>query len=114
MRQWWLAIAPGPRFTRAMLMSEAGKCVLRARLPYGPGHPLAVQRLREALSLWRGGLVHVVLAVEEKDVFCATPPPWQAALEVLTPPCLYKIVFAESLRSDSDMRRQLKAWLADA
>jgi hypothetical protein len=111
MRQWWLAIAPGLGFTRVELMSDAGKSVLRARLPHGPEHPLAVQRLAEALSLWFGEMVHIVLAVDGVESRCATGHTlrWQGALEQLTRPPLYKIEFAQQFESDADMHRQLKA-----
>jgi hypothetical protein len=105
MRRWWLAIAPGLRFTRVVLMNAAGKSVLQARLPHGPEHPLAVQRLSEALSLWCGEAVHVVLAVDGLGCLCATSHTrhWQAALELLTSPSVYKIEFAEAFQSDADM-----------
>lgn len=114
MRRWWLAIAPGLRFTRVVLMNEVGKSVLRARLPCGPEHPLAVQRLSEALSLWCGDPIHVVLAADGPASLCAAGHTrrWQAALEPLTSPPLYKLEFAEAFHSYADMHRQLRARMA--
>jgi hypothetical protein len=111
MRRWWLAIAPGPRFTRVVLMNEAGKSVLRGRLPHGPKHPEAVQRLSEALGMWCGGTVHVVLAVDGQGAFCFTRR-WLAAFDQLTRPPAYKIEFAKALLADrtdfADVKRCLK------
>jgi hypothetical protein len=114
MRRWWLAISPGLRFTRVLLMSDAGKRVLQARLPYIPEHPLAVQRLGEALTLWCGTPVHVVLAVDGLGACCITyhTHHWRTALELLTHLPLYKVEFAEAFQSDADMHRQLKALMA--
>jgi hypothetical protein len=117
MRRWWLAIAPGPRFTRVVLMNEVGKSVLLARLPHGPKHPQAVQRLSEALGLWCGGMVHVVLAVDGPGAFCFTPQ-WLAALDQLTGPAPYKIEFAKALLADrtdfADVQRRLRAQMRRA
>jgi hypothetical protein len=115
MRGWWLAIAPGPRLTRVVLMNDAGKSVLRARLPHGPMHPAAVGRLSDALGLWCGGVVHVVLAVEGPGAFCATEE-WLATFDQLSRVPLYKIEFAKPLCADredfADIRRRLKARIA--
>jgi hypothetical protein len=115
MRRWWLAIAPGPRLTRVVLMNDAGESVLQGRLPHGPRYPEALQRLSEALWLWCGGALHVVLAADSPDAFCATEE-WLAAFEQLTRPCLYKIEFAKPLLADredfADIRRRLKARIA--
>jgi hypothetical protein len=111
MRRWWLAIAPGPRYTRVVLMSEKGKVRLRARLPHGPRHPQALQRLSEALALWCGP-VHVVLAVDGPGAFCITRR-WFAVFDQLTRDPLYKIEWAKPSLEDradfGDLERRLRA-----
>ncbi len=42
----WMAITPGGLRTRVMVMNEAGKTVVLARLPQGPAHPQALAELR--------------------------------------------------------------------
>jgi hypothetical protein len=117
MRQWWLAIAPGPRLTRVVLMNDAGESVLRGCLPHGPMHPAAVQRLSDALGLWCGGIVHVVLAVDGPGAFCATDE-WLTAFDQLTRAPLYKIEFDKPLSADRedfrDIYRRLKARITRA
>lgn len=111
MRQWWLEIAPGPRWTRVVLMSDTGKIRLRARLPHGPRYPEALKSLIEALGLWCGGLVHVVLAVDGPGAFCATRR-WTKAFEHLTRLPHYKIEFCKAPLEDradfADIQRQLR------
>jgi hypothetical protein len=115
MRRLWLAMAPRPQFTRVMLMNESGKSLLRAHLPFSPENPLAVQRLSEALTLWHGNRVHVVLAVDAlADFYTTHLSDWQAALELLTGAALYKLELLDAFQSDADMHRQLKAAIARA
>jgi len=93
-------------------MSEKGKIRLRARLPHGPHHPEAVQRLSEALSLWCGVHIHVVLAVDGPDAFCATRR-WLAVFDHLTRDRIYKIEWAKAILEDrmdfADVLRRLRA-----
>jgi hypothetical protein len=111
MSQWWLAIASSLQFTRVQLMSEAGKSVLRTRLPQGPQHPQTVPFLAEALSPRCVEPLHVVLAVDGPGSLCAAccTHRWQAALDLLTRLPLYKIEYRQAFPSDADMCRQVKA-----
>ena len=61
MQRMWMAITPGPLLTRVVVMDGACQTLLQARLPHGPRHPQALQRLCEAMALWCGQEVHVVL-----------------------------------------------------
>jgi hypothetical protein len=96
-------------------MNDAGQSVLQGRLPHGPKYPEAVQRLSEALGLWCGSPIHVVLAVEGPGAFCVTNR-WLAAFEHLTRHPLYKIEFGKALLADredfADLQRRLKARIA--
>ncbi|HZF24918.1 MAG TPA: hypothetical protein VEZ88_01560 [Steroidobacteraceae bacterium] len=104
MHQLWMAVTPGPVRTRVVVMDEAGKSVLLARLPHGPRHPQALQRLSEALALWCGGPLRVVLAVDGPEAFCITRR-WFATFEHLTRPPLYEIEFVQALPPPEDEAR---------
>ena len=116
-RQLWMAITPGALRTRVVVMDEAGRNVLQARLPHGPRHPQALQRLSEAVALWCGGPLtplRVVLAVEGPGAFCMTRR-WFAAFEHLTRRPLYQIEFVPALPPPddeagfTDVRQMLRA-----
>lgn len=100
----WMAVTPGPLRTRVVVMNEAGKSVALARLPHGPSHPQALSRLSEALAMWCGGPVRVVLAVEGPEAFCITRR-WFATFEQLTRRPLIEIEFAEALPAPEDEGR---------
>lgn len=100
-RRLWMAITPGPVRTRVVVMNEAGKSVALARLPHGPSHPQALQRLSEALAMWCGRPVRVVLAVEGPEAFCITRR-WFATFERLTRRPLTEIEFAAALPPPED------------
>jgi hypothetical protein len=114
MQQLWMAVTPGPRLTRVVVMNEAGKSVLKARLPHGPRHPQALQRLSAALALWCGVPVRVVLAVDGPEAFCITRR-WFATFDQLTRRPLYAIEFVAALPPPddearfADVRRMLRA-----
>jgi len=97
----WMAVTPGPLRTRVVVMNKAGKSVALARLPHGPCHPQALQRLSEALAMWCGRPVRVVLAVEGPEAFCITRR-WFATFEQLTRRPLTEIEFAEALPPPED------------
>jgi hypothetical protein len=109
----WMAVTPGPLRTRVVVMNEADKSVLLARLPHGPRHPQALQRLSEALGLWCGVPVRVVLAVDGPEAFCITPR-WFATFDQLTRRPPYEIEFVEALPPPedeggfADVRRMLR------
>jgi hypothetical protein len=114
----WMAITPGALRTRVVVMNEAGKSVVLARLPHGPSHPQALKRLSEALALWCGGSVRVVLAVQGPEAFCITRR-WFATFEHLRRPRqpLVQIEFAAALPAPdeagfADVRRMLRARMA--
>ena len=112
----WMAVTPGPLRTRVVVMNEAGRSVVLARLPHGPSHPQALERLGEALALWCGGSMRVVLAVEGPEAFCMTRR-WFATFEHLTDPPLVQIEFAEGLSPPdeggfADVRGMLLARMA--
>lgn len=117
MHRWWMAVTPGPLRTRVVVIKEAGKSVLLARLPHGPRHPQALQRLSEALALWCGQPVRVALAVEGPEAFCITRR-WFATFEQLTRAPLYEIEFVEALPPPDDearfgdVRQMLRARMA--
>jgi len=92
----WMAITPGGLRTRLVVMNEAGKTVVLARLPHGPSHPQALERLSEALALWCGRPVRVVLAVAGPEAFCSTRR-WFAAFDYLTRRPLVEIEFADAI-----------------
>jgi hypothetical protein len=109
----WMAITPGGLRTRLVVMNEAGKSVVLARLPHGPAHPQALERLSEALALWCGRPVRVVLAVQGPEAFCSTRR-WFAIFDylTLTRRPLVEIEFAEALSAPveggfADVRRML-------
>jgi len=87
-----------------VVMSEGGRCVPKARLPHGPSHPQALQRLSEALAMWCGGPLRVVLAVHGPEAFCITRR-WFATFDHLTRRPLYEIEFAQALPPPEDERR---------
>lgn len=97
----WMGITPGPRLTRVVVMSEAGKRVALARLPHGPSHPQALERLSEALAMWCGGRVRVVLAVQGPEAFCITRR-WFATFDQLTRGPRYEIEFGKALPPPED------------
>jgi len=106
-----MAVTPGALRTRVVVMNEAGKSVVLGRLPHGPSHPQALKRLSEALALWCGGSVRVVLAVQGPEAFCSTRR-WFATFEHLTRPPLVEIEFADSVPPPdaagfADVRRML-------
>jgi hypothetical protein len=113
----WMGITPGALRTRVVVMNEAGKSVVLARLPHGPSHPQALERLSEALAPWCGGSVRGVLAVEGPEAFCITRR-WFATFEHLTRRPLVEIEFAEALSQPqdeggfADVRRLLLARMA--
>jgi hypothetical protein len=113
----WMAVTPGPLRTRVAVMNEAGKSVLLARLPHGPRHPQALQRLSEALGLWCGAPVRVALAVDGPEAFCITRQ-WFATFDQLTRQPPYEIEFVEALPPPddeacfADVRQMLRAWMA--
>jgi hypothetical protein len=116
-RGLWMAVTPGPLRTRVVVMNEAGKSVVLARLPHGPSHPQALQRLSEALAMWCGRPVRVVLAVDGPEAFCITRR-WFATFEHLTRRALYEIEFAQALPPPeeegrfADVRQMLLARMA--
>ncbi len=113
----WLAITPGALRTRVVMMNSAGKNLLVASLPHGPREVQALERLSEALALWCGHPLHVVLAVVGPDAFCATRR-WLATFEHLTRRALYEIEFVEALPPPDDesrfgdVRQMLRARMA--
>jgi len=112
----WMAVTPGPLRTRVVVMNEAGKSVVLARLPHGPSHPQALNRLSEALALWCGRPVRVVLAVEGPGAFCITRQ-WFATFDHLTGRPLVEIEFTEGLPPPdeagfADVRRMLLSRMA--
>jgi hypothetical protein len=113
----WMAVTPGPLRTRVVVMNEVGKSVLVARLPHGPRHSQALQRLSEALGLWCGVPVRVVLAVNGPEAFCITRR-WFATFDQLTRRPLYEIEFVEALPPPedearfADVRQMLRARMA--
>lgn len=113
----WLAITPGALRTRIVMMNSAGKNLLVASLPQGPRQVQAIERLSEALALWCGRPLHVVLAVDGPDAFCATRR-WLATFEHLTRRAPYEIEFVEALPPPedesrfSDVRQMLRARMA--
>lgn len=103
MQRLWMAVTPGPLRTRVVVMNEVGKSVV-ARLPHGPRHPQALQRLSEALGLWCGVPVRVVLAVDGPEAFCITRR-WFATFDQLTRRPLYEIEFVEAIPPPEDEAR---------
>ena len=101
MQRVWMAVTPGPLVTRVVVMDGARESLLEARLPHGPQHPQALQRLCEALALWCGREVHVVLAVDGPGAFCATRP-WLDTFEQLTRRAPYEIEFVDALAAPED------------
>ena len=104
MQRWWMAVTPGPRRTRVVVMNAAGRSVLEARLPHGPRDPQALQRFSEALALWCGRPLHVVLAVEGPEAFCVTRR-WYATFEHLTRRPLIEVEFVAALSQPEDEGR---------
>jgi hypothetical protein len=107
----WMAVTPGALRTRVVVMNEAGKSVVLMRLPHGPSHPQALNRLSEALAQWCGRPMRVVLAVDGPEAFCSTRR-WFATFEYLTRRPLVEIEFAEGLPPPdeggfADVRRML-------
>ncbi len=101
MRRLWMAITPGPMLTRIVVMDGACQTMLQARMPHGPAHAQALQRLCEAMALWCGHEVHVVLAVDGPGAFCATPA-WLETFEQLTRRALYEVEFVDALAPPED------------
>ena len=99
MQRVWMAVTPGPLVTRVVVMDGARESLLEARLPHGPQHPQALQRLCEALA------------------FCATRP-WLDTFEQLSRRPLYEIEFVEALPPPADegqfadVRQRLRARLS--
>jgi hypothetical protein len=110
-----MAITPGALRTRVVMMDDAGQSLLVARLPHGPRDVQALERLSEALALWCGHPLHVVLAVVGPGAFCATRR-WLAMFEHLTRHPQYDIEFVEALPPPADrfgdIRRMLRARMA--
>ena len=117
MQRLWMAVTPGPLVTRVVVMDGAGETLLEARLPHGPQHPQALQRLCEAMALWCGRELRVVLAVDGAGAFCATRA-WLETFEQLNRRPLYEIEFVEALPSPADedqfadVRQMLRARLS--
>jgi hypothetical protein len=111
----WMAVTPGPLRTRVVVMNAVGKSVVLARLPQGPAHPQALERLSEALALWCGRPVRVVLAVAGPEAFCSTRR-WFATFDHLSGRPLVEIEFADALppaeAGFADVRRMLLARMA--
>ena len=112
----WMAVSPGALRTRVLVMNAAGKSVVLARLPHGPACPQALERLNEALALWCGEPVRVVLAVGGQEGFCMTRR-WLATLDDLRRWPLFGIEFADALPPPAeggfaDVRRMLLARMA--
>ena len=81
--QWmWMGVRPGPDVTR-ILIQEARRTVLKARLPDVPQHPRALETLAEGIALWCGRPLYVALGVAAEDALCASPH-WHATVDVLT------------------------------
>jgi hypothetical protein len=110
MKQWWLAIVPGPRATRVVLMNGAGQSVLRGRLPYAPWHPEAPRHLCETLALWCEGAFTLVLAVVGSDKFYATKAWCEAFASLARPPNCLILLESRPKRADfAGIERQLRA-----
>jgi len=112
----WMAVTPGGLRTRVVAMNEAGKSPVLARLPHGPLHPQALERLSEALALWCGGSIRVVLAVEGAEAFCSTRR-WFAIFDDLTRRPRVEIEFGDALPAPvagrfADVRRMLLSRMA--
>jgi hypothetical protein len=112
----WMAITPGALRTRVVVVNEVGKNEVLARLPPSPAYPHAVERLSEALALWCGRPVRVVLAVQGPEAFCSTRR-WLATFEYLTRRPLVEIEIAEALQPPAaggfaEVRRMLLARMA--
>jgi hypothetical protein len=110
MQHWWLEIAPGRRWTRAVLMNEAGQCVLQGRLPYRPQYPEAPRHLCEALALWCcEGTFTLVLAVVGVRFFATQA--WSEAFSLLCRPprCEIQLVERPRRADFANIERQLRA-----
>ena len=101
MQRLWMAVTPGPLVTRVVVMDSARQSLLETSLAHGPQHPQALQRLCQALALWFGQPLHVVLAVDGAGAFCATRP-WLETFEQLTRRALYEIEFVDALPAPED------------
>jgi hypothetical protein len=115
MKQWWLAIVPGQRSTRVVLMNEAGHSVLQGRLPFAPTYPEAPRHLCEALALWCEGEFTLVLAAIGREKFYATQV-WSEALTCLCRPPNCQIYFETPPRraSFSTIERRLRTYVRRA
>ena len=111
-----MAIAPGPLTTR-ILVHDATRPLLKARLPHAPQHPRAVVALAEALTLWTNRPCRVAMAAVGRGAFCATPR-WRDALDWMTRPNAVSVVCVRhdavpaepeggALGDFSDLRRML-------
>jgi len=78
----WMGVRPGPQVTR-ILIQEAPRTVLKARLPDPPEHPRALETLAEGIALWCGRPVFVALGVAAEDSICASVG-WHETVDVLT------------------------------
>ena len=83
-----MGIVPGPVMTRVLLL-DGPHTLLQARLPHGPRHPRTVRTLAEALALWAGRQLRVVLAAAGPGAFCATTP-WFDTFDALSRSLLSK------------------------
>lgn len=92
MRHLWMGIVPDPMDTRVLVLDGPDDTLLQARLPHGPQHPRAVEALAEAIALWAGRPVRVVLAAHGPGSFCATRP-WLDTFDEITRSALYEIHF---------------------
>lgn len=66
MSRLWMGISPRTTEARVLVL-EAGRPLLKARLPLVPRHWQAIPALCEAVALWRGEKVRAVLAVEREE-----------------------------------------------
>lgn len=78
----WMGVWPGLQVTR-ILIQDAPRTVLRARLPDPPEHPRALETLAEGIALWCGRPVYVALGVAVEESICASVG-WHETVDVLT------------------------------
>jgi hypothetical protein len=78
----WMGVRPGPEVTR-VLVQDAGRAILKARLPDPPQHPRALETLAEGIALWHGRPLYGALGVAAEDAWCVSPG-WHCTVEGLT------------------------------
>lgn len=64
-RPTWVVSARCTRGETRLLVTDRGSDVLRARLPFEPGHPRAMVTLCEGLALWNGAPLSVVVSADD-------------------------------------------------